>query len=72
METSYDKAIRMKYKIAKSKDKCLSIKRATTLNLNPTKLVELYPRTFKIENNQVKFNIQVVNDERLNEPINFN
>lgn len=69
METTYDKAIRMKYKIAKSKSKCLSIKRANTLNLNPHKLVELYPRTFKIVEDRVVFNITTIENPKLNEPL---
>ena len=60
LESPYDKAIRLKYKLTKAKSHSIPIKRAVTLHLNPYDLVTRYPRSFVIENDYIRFNNHVV------------
>jgi len=58
-ESLYDKAIRMKHKLAISKDHHMKISRAHDQHLEPTKLCIMYPKTFKVCNGYVTFNMDV-------------
>lgn len=56
MESPYDKAMRLKFKLTKSKTHAIKIEHARRLNLNPESIVSTYPRSFKLDNGYVKFN----------------
>lgn len=71
METPYDKAMRLKLKLAKSKTHSLSIKRANSLKIDPNLMIKLYPRSFKIENGNIMFNTVVVSNPQLLTPLSF-
>jgi hypothetical protein len=54
-ETPYDKAIKLKVKLAKSKTHKMKLSYASKIHLEPLTLVQLYPKTFKIHDNHIMF-----------------
>jgi len=55
LETPYEKAIRLKHKLAKSSTHSIKIERAETLHLNPLDIIARYPRTFKMDGPYITF-----------------